>query len=270
MAQEAGQCTDLFIHLNYPWLRHFRAFGGTESIEYQRTSPYIFKGLHKESGKTVLLKVWREGDEQADLQDIELEYKYHKLAQEHGVPVAPLVTGELLRSKVQGAQFHVLATYFVGYRHVPQDSVALYTVALVSVVNDLHEKTGLLHCDIKLGNVMWDQQNKSARLIDFGHAQLAESAKAYGATDGYEAPEILAHQCHTRSTDEFSVGRTLLRVLDEVSLPEEFTDLRHVAINLAKEEKEERWDLKTALVALPTSLPSGNTITIRNSKSPLR
>ena len=112
---------------------------------------------------------------------------------------------------------------------------------------------------------MWDQQNKSARLIDFGHAQLAGPAKAYGATDGYEAPEIVSGQCHTRSTDAFSVGQTLLRVLDEVSVSEEFTELRHVVNNLAKDEKEERWDLKTALAALLASVPSVATSTLRNN-----
>ena len=73
---------------------------------------------------------------------MELEYEYHMLAQERGVPVAPIVTDRLLRPTVRCVQFYVLATYFVGERHVPRDSVCLHAAALVSAVADLHDKTG--------------------------------------------------------------------------------------------------------------------------------
>ena len=94
----------------------------------------------------------------------------------------------------------------VGNWEVPQEDINQYAMALLTIVIELHEKTGLLHCDIKPDNVMWDPNTKLVRLIDFGHAQQQENAKAYRGTKGFEVPEIVAGDPHTQSSDAFSVG----------------------------------------------------------------
>ena len=95
---------------------------------------------------------------------------------------------------------------------------------------------------------MWNHQpKKSIRLIDLGHAQPAETSRNYSLI----AEEHMAMK-HLRScraiathsvivTDAFSVGRTMLRVVDHYCGEEEVVGLRKVAKHLAKEETKDRW-----------------------------
>ena len=146
-------------------------------------------------------------------------------------------------------------------------------------VKDLHEKSGLLHCDVKPGNVLWDDTNKCIRLIDFGHSQLESGARSYHATEKFEAPEIRnEEEPHSRCTDAYSVGSTILYILDKYddtadADADAYADadgksredlvkkkkedhqslirlIRDIGTNLAAENPTLRWSLSKSLIML--------------------
>ena len=89
------------------------------------------------------------------------------------VPVAQLVLDGVLESEVRGFKYCTLATECIeNSRDVDASDAILFTKSLLSAVIHLHNNAGLLHCDIKCGNVRWDKDAKQAKLIDFGHAQI--------------------------------------------------------------------------------------------------
>ena len=105
MAQEAAKCNGMFHMVKYPWPRLVNLWSDApDTIVNQTRSPYIFKAC-QESGQQVFLKVWGEDDSRINKSDIKLEYTQHKLAQDRGVPVAPIVTDQLLQPKVGNIQF---------------------------------------------------------------------------------------------------------------------------------------------------------------------
>lgn len=87
-----------------------------------------------------------------------------------------------------------------------------YVLSLIKAVHLLHG-IGMLHCDIKPANISWDAKRRQVALVDFGHSQLLNGALNYGATRGYETPEVLMKQPHSPATDAYSVGATLSQIL---------------------------------------------------------
>jgi serine/threonine protein kinase len=104
--------------------------------------------------------------------------------------------------------YHVLVTEYCMDYAVAEQDILKYAVQLVKSVLSLH-KIGILHCDIKPKNILWDAKEKVLRLIDFGHAQEIINAQGYHATQKYEAPEISEKYPHSKLTEAYSVGKTL-------------------------------------------------------------
>lgn len=81
----------------------------------------------------------------------------------------------------------------------------------------------ILHRDIKLENVFWDEQQDVYKLSDFGFAKWTESEYAVTkwGTDGYVAPEIRDIEVHkySYSADIYSFGITLYRLLNDLQYP---------------------------------------------------
>lgn len=82
---------------------------------------------------------------------------------------------------------------------------------------------GVLHRDIKLENVFWDDCNKIYKLGDFGAAKQTEdgSAETVVYTDGYGAPEIERSLCdhYNAAADIYSFGITLYLLLNNLRFP---------------------------------------------------
>ncbi len=87
------------------------------------------------------------------------------------------------------------------------------------VAEALHfaHQRGVIHRDIKPANIVFDQQRRRVRIMDFGVARLADSsATRTGVVLGspsYMAPEQLDARPVTGRSDLFSLGVTLFQLL---------------------------------------------------------
>lgn len=81
----------------------------------------------------------------------------------------------------------------------------------------------ILHRDIKLENIFWDNEQKIYKLGDFGIAKYAEdgTAETIVYTDGYGAPEIerRLYDYYNVTADIYSLGITLYLLLNELRFP---------------------------------------------------
>ena len=209
LAAQAARCDGLFYDIGLLWARPV-SMGDDVTVEYQGSSPYYFLGMCASNGRKCFLKIWREDEE--GFHDVRTETRFLKQAQNHNVAVAKMITDEAVSVSVNGIMFAVLPTEYIKSSLVSSvDDLFDFSLSLMDVVNSLHEKAGVLHCDIKPNNLRWDSSRRQVYLIDFGHAQLSEGAQHYHATKDFEAPEIREKSLpHSRETDTYSVGATIL------------------------------------------------------------
>lgn len=113
---------------------------------------------------------------------------------------------------------HKVATY---------DELVCYSLSLLQNTSHLHSTAGILHCDLKPDNVLWDPARKRIQIIDFGHAQEEEegaSAACVRGTTGFMAPEIESGAAkNTRASDAYSVG-AILHFLHQKGFPNDDDD----------------------------------------------
>lgn len=122
------------------------------------------------------------------------------------------------------------------------------TISLIDNVLKLHSQEKLLHCDLKPDNVIWNGMD--ALILDFGHAQRIGEVSPVPGTYGFEAPEVKQGKVNTTSTDSFSFGRLLLKVLDRAT--EKCKTLHLVAEGLCMSDVRHRMSLQDALNKLIT------------------
>jgi serine/threonine protein kinase len=107
---------------------------------------------------------------------------------------------------------------------VSKDAVVRYLASVAEALQDAHER-GILHRDIKPGNILIDKQTDEAKLTDFGLALLArpdsgtaeqsvrEQARVAG-TLPYMSPEQTQDAGHVdERSDVYSLGVTLYEAL---------------------------------------------------------
>lgn len=74
-------------------------------------------------------------------------------------------------------------------------------------------RNGVIHRDIKPGNILVDSNRSVAKITDFGMAMLAnaeiDSRKFYGGTPGFMAPELRQGDRPTVASDVYSLGVSL-------------------------------------------------------------
>ncbi|MGH3055294.1 MAG: protein kinase domain-containing protein, partial [Gaiellaceae bacterium] len=181
----------------------------------QQKSPFCFRGMYSCSSNCampVVCKVWREGDRNYTRRRVEDEMNMLEQASKGGVPTPAVYSNlNMLDVHFRAEVYHVLVMSYIEDEAVHPRQLSQYALSLVQAVQRLHQ-IGILHCDIKPGNVLWNAR-EGLYLIDFEHAQLIEGAKYYRSTRQFTAPEILHEkQPHSIKSDCFSVGETLRSV----------------------------------------------------------
>jgi serine/threonine protein kinase len=99
-------------------------------------------------------------------------------------------------------------------RPLPIDQVLIYLKALSAALGYAHAN-GVVHCDVKPGNVMIDHGG-SIFLTDFGIARHAESTTTtlgFAGTAAYMAPEQCLEQPVTPATDVYALGVMLYEMV---------------------------------------------------------
>lgn len=103
-----------------------------------------------------------------------------------------------------------------------EEEVLKFALEIGLALNMAHSYS-VLHRDIKLENVFWDDHEKIYKLGDFGIAKYAEdgSAETVVYTDGYGAPEIerRLYDCYNATADIYSFGITLYLLLNNLKFP---------------------------------------------------
>jgi hypothetical protein len=97
---------------------------------------------------------------------------------------------------------------------LPVDQALVYLKAVSSALGYAHAH-GVVHCDVKPGNVMVDRGG-SVYLTDFGVARHAESTTTtlgFAGTAGYMAPEQVRGDPVSPATDVYALGVTLYEML---------------------------------------------------------
>jgi Protein kinase domain len=213
-------------------------------------SPLYFVGALASTELPVFIKVWRVEGERPRQRDVEREIRMLKMANQSGVP-CPQVVDELTKVSFcsEQGQYHRLVMHKLPNHSVRDEDLLHFAVSLIGAVLKLHE-AGILHCDLKPNNILWNSISKVAFLADFGHAQQDAGAKSYVGTVGFTAPEILREAApHSRLTDAYSVGRTLQHVSENVvrDSNEHHQLVRDAAAELSREDPPTRSTLECAL-----------------------
>jgi len=217
-----------------------------ESSEH-RARHHYFRGVDSTDGTDVFVKVKAVFDHAAGGDD---ETEMQQLAQEGTVGRCriPRVVHHILTSNV-----HVIVMEFVKDYAVDRGSVRAFAASLIRAVMALHD-CGILHCDLKPDNAMWD--GESVAIIDFGHAQLIDGAQSYRGTPGFTAPEVTVdEEPHSTASDAFSVGKTLEEAVAETGAHDD-KHLAAIIAGLTKADVAERLTLSDALEKLEASSPS--------------
>lgn len=192
----------------------------------------VYRAREKHTGKTVAIKALhksRQADRRAVarfLQEAEIVAKLNHphIVGVRGMGQFPSGGYFLAMDFVDGADLEV---------RLQQSSLAVGEAAQVgrqvaSAVQYAHER-GVVHCDLKPGNVLIDARGQ-ALVTDFGFAYLiagGDSLAAHhiGGTTGYIAPEILSGRSPpTPATDIYALGM-LLWTLTTGRPPEEYCEL---------------------------------------------
>lgn len=109
-----------------------------------------------------------------------------------------------------------LKDYCRGEKLLPIKSVINIIYQCAKGLYYAHRK-GVVHRDIKPGNIMISKKKSMAKLCDFGIAALeglGDDAKSDAAmTLGYASPEQLAHKLYNHQTDIFSLGVVMYELL---------------------------------------------------------
>lgn len=109
----------------------------------------------------------------------------------------------LIMEYVENVEWKVILTVFT------EVDIKYYIFQLLKALDFVHSR-GIMHRDVKPGNVMIDHRRRKLRLIDWGLAEFYHPGVAYHIRVGsryYKAPELLVgYKMYDYSLDIWSVG----------------------------------------------------------------
>lgn len=222
------------------------------SDDPQRTSPFFF-ATRTWSADDVFVKVYRHGDSKSSVGGVAHEMEMLKRARSAGVRVARVVEEASAIGVVVGEDtFDVLCMRLEMDAAKPDENAAYrrFVVSWLRALHDLHEKAGLLHCDVKEGNVSWDWWTQEATLLDLGFAEPIGTRRSIMGTYWYTAPEVYdgSKPC-SQLTDAYGVGVSVLEHMERHEMIEDDV-LEDVAKRLCERDASKRLSVVDAIKEL--------------------
>lgn len=108
-----------------------------------------------------------------------------------------------------------LATWIDHHRRMPYTQALQIVDVVAETLESILDETGLIHCDIKPGNILMDE-NGTIKVTDLGLARLAGASDwepFIEGTPSYIAPEQILGEATDSRTDIYSMGLTLFHLL---------------------------------------------------------
>jgi len=178
--------------------RYSEVFEGIDMVNMDRC---IIKVLKPVAAKKIkreikILRNWTGGPNVVALFDVvrDPSAKFHSLVMEY----------------VDGVEWKAL------YPHLTELDIKYYIFQLLRALDFIHSH-GVVHRDVKPGNVMIDHRNRKLRLIDWGLAEFYHPETDYHIRVGsryYKAPELLVgYKLYDYSLDLWSVGCMLASMM---------------------------------------------------------
>eukprot|EP01080_Neovahlkampfia_damariscottae_P012763 gene12763-7037_t len=121
--------------------------------------------------------------------------------------------------------FNIVMEYIEGYdlNQIINLSIKFNETVLSYIIhqillglNYLHENH-IIHRDLKTSNIMVDHRTGDVKIADFGTANISNSLDQFGTftgTVGYMSPERLKGENHYYSSDIWSVGMIIMKILN--------------------------------------------------------
>ncbi|KAL0956513.1 hypothetical protein HGRIS_002654 [Hohenbuehelia grisea] len=167
----------------------------------------VFSGLDMENNEPCVLKVLKP----VAPKKIKREIKILR-----NLAGGPNVVGLIDVVRDPSKRYHSLIMEYVDttdwktlYPRFTEADIKHYTFQLLKALDFTHSR-GIMHRDVKPGNVMINHQRRELRLIDWGLAEFYHPATDYHIRVGsryYKAPELLVgHKAYDYSLDLWSVG----------------------------------------------------------------
>lgn len=101
----------------------------------------------------------------------------------------------------------------------PQQNIVLIFVQILMAVYYLHERVGIIHRDIKPGNVLLSS-NGTVKLCDLGFSKIMDVSKVnmkanatFCGTPAYMAPEMYRKQSYSKEVDMYGLGCILFEMI---------------------------------------------------------
>lgn len=103
-----------------------------------------------------------------------------------------------------------------------EGEVIRFAMQMCDCIMLMHQRN-VMHRDIKLENIFWDDKDNVYKLSDFGMAKRAEynDVETVVYTDGYGAPEIVCRlgESYDKRADIYSLGMAIYLLLNDLKFP---------------------------------------------------
>lgn len=229
------------------------------------SSASVYRCADKSSGRQLACKLSRREDTRwpwnhvLDLYEHEAMLLRHVQGHPNVVQLAGLYKEPnriyMVMELVHGGDLHTVLTK---QRCLPEEAARAAFTQLVSAVDHLHGN-GVLHRDIKLENVLYDQVAAPPviKLCDLGNSMLLEQPPSgnFKGTNGYTAPEVTsgATTHWTAKADVWALGVVLYAMLGGY-LPFDDTRGRHSTAQFLDFSNAAWWDISVEAKLLIQSM----------------